>query len=129
ENFRRLRAALDIERIARAELRQVHGNQVFHVSGRPTTPANAPCADSAIYDKSDRVLVVRTADCVPVLLASCDGRIVSAVHAGWRGIVAGVIANTIKNLKQDFDIAPDKLIAAIGPCISSKHFEVGEEVV
>src|SRR5699024_1986316 len=91
-------------------------------------PEDAPCADSAIYNKSDRLLAVRTADCAPLLLASKNGKTVAAVHAGWRGIVAGVIQQTIKQLQENFAVRPDKIVGAIGPCIGSEHFQVGFEV-
>ncbi|MBX2852688.1 MAG: polyphenol oxidase family protein, partial [Phycisphaeraceae bacterium] len=60
-------------------------------------------------------------DCVPVLIAAADGKAVAAVHAGWRGLLSGVVAEAADALAAGF-------VAAIGPCISVKRFEVGEEV-
>jgi len=100
-------------------LRQVHGSAVF-VAGAEL-PAERPQADASVGDRPDRLLLVRTADCVPILIAGDGGRRVAAVHAGWRGLVAGVIARALEAL------GPADA-AAIGPCISVGRFEVGAEV-
>ncbi len=63
-----------------------------------------------------------TADCVPVLVAGQG--VVAAIHAGWRGLVAGVIPQTLARMAQD-----GPLSAAIGPCISARNYEVGDEVI
>jgi YfiH family protein len=84
-------------------------------------------ADAMVTAEPKVLLTIRVADCVPVLLASEDGRIVGAAHAGWRGIVGNVIAKTVRTLHEEGP-APERLVAAIGPCISAAHFEVGEEV-
>jgi polyphenol oxidase len=73
------------------------------------------------------VASMRVADCVPVLLASADGSAVAAVHAGWRGVIAGVVKNALAAL---YKLRPDTdVIAAIGPCIGMDAFEVGAEVL
>jgi YfiH family protein len=72
---------------------------------------------------------VHVADCVPVLVARADGRLVAAVHAGWRGLVAGVIPRTLERLAAaGADLPGCPLVAAIGPCLSRERFEVGPEV-
>jgi len=68
---------------------------------------------------------VRVADCVPVLLASGDGRVVSAVHAGWRGVAAGVVSEAVQAMRR---LGASDIVAAVGPCIGVNHFEVGQEV-
>jgi YfiH family protein len=65
-----------------------------------------------------------TADCLPVLFASADGRRVGAAHAGWRGLLEGVVENTVKALASP----PETLTAWLGPAISQAAFEVGPEV-
>lgn len=77
-----------------------------------------------VSDDPSRVLAVRVADCVPVLLASDDGRCVAAVHAGWRGLIAGAVINALKLMPD-----PTSCVAAIGPCIGFEAFEVGREVL
>jgi YfiH family protein len=68
---------------------------------------------------------VLVADCVPILLASRDGSCVAAVHAGWRGLAAGVIESTIEALP----VAANDLSAVIGPCVGKDAYEVGPEVI
>ena len=75
------------------------------------------------------MIAIRVADCVPILLAADDGRLVAAVHAGWRGVVAKVVTETVKHMRTRFGATPDRLVAAIGPCIGEPAFEVGREVV
>ena len=65
-----------------------------------------------------------TADCLPVLMASEDGRVVAAAHAGWRGLLAGVLEQTVAAM----DVDPLKLLAWMGPAIGPQAFEVGPEV-
>lgn len=100
--------------------RQVHGNAVAEAEG--LTPETQ--ADAVVSRQPGRVAAVRTADCCPVLLASHDGRRVAAIHAGWRGVVRGVIHAAVETLGED----PATLTAAIGPCIGPDAFEVGPEV-
>jgi hypothetical protein len=84
--------------------------------------------DAIVSDDPERSVSVRIADCVPILLASDDGRIVAAVHAGWRGVIAGVVPAAIDVMRQTRAGAAG-LIAAVGPCISEDAFEVGPDVL
>ncbi|MEM6458246.1 MAG: polyphenol oxidase family protein [Planctomycetota bacterium] len=97
------------------------------VHGRALSGPNHWCdeADALVSDDSAVAVAVRTADCVPVLLASSDGSVVAAVHAGWRGLdpAVGVIAAAVATLP-----SPASCVAAVGPCISVTQYEVGEEV-
>ena len=113
-----LARALNIEDRQWVRVRQVHGKAVHH-----QPPAgDQPCdADAVVLTQRSQVTRMLTADCVPILLASLDGSKVTAVHAGWRGLVGGVIEAAVDTLDAPF-------VAAVGPCISVKHFEVGEEV-
>ena len=70
------------------------------------------------------VCVVRTADCLPVLLCSTDGAEIAAAHAGWRGLAAGVIERLSRKWRMD----PADLLVWLGPAISQPAFEVGDEV-
>lgn len=102
-------------------MQQVHGNCAVVVE---QCSAQAPEAD-ALYSSAPGVaLGVLTADCLPVLLCDCDGSEIAVAHAGWRGLAAGVLDNTLKLFKQPVN----KLTAYLGPAISQQHFEVGAEV-
>jgi YfiH family protein len=124
ENYRRLVAAIGCAGRGRCWVSQVHAADVCTV--RPGAPfANGPDADALVTDDPGRVVSIKYADCVPILLATADGRAVAAVHAGWRGLVAGVIGAAIHRLRQLHDA---EVVAAVGPCIGQDAFEVGPEV-
>ncbi|HVB83546.1 MAG TPA: peptidoglycan editing factor PgeF [Rhodanobacteraceae bacterium] len=103
-------------------LRQVHGRGVVDADAAP--PVSEPEADAAISRTAGRVLAILSADCLPVLLAAVDGCEVAAVHAGWRGLSAGVLEATIAALRTP----PARLLAWLGPCIGAVSYEVGAEV-
>lgn len=117
ENRRRLRALLPTEPLW---LRQVHGNNVVDTQ----TAAVDTEADASVARHPRQVCAILVADCLPVLFASDDGRVVAAAHAGWRGLAGGVLENTVAAM----DIDPAKLHAYIGPGIGPTAFEVGEDV-
>lgn len=103
-------------------LRQVHGIGVatFDAASEEGTPD----ADAAITRTPDVVIAVLTADCLPILVCADDGSEVAAIHAGWRGLAAGVIEATIGRM-----YAPrEKLVAWLGPAIGPASYEVGTEV-
>lgn len=105
-------------------LRQVHGVQVADLD---LPHSGEPEADAAITGRRGTICVVRTADCLPVLFAAADGTAVAAAHAGWRGLAAGVLENTVAALRTR--IAPGTAVSAwLGPAIGPAHFEVGGEV-
>ena len=81
-------------------------------------------ADGAVTRVPGRICAILTADCLPVLLASESGDAVAAAHAGWRGLAGGVIEAAVRALA----VAPDSLLAWLGPAIGPGHFEVGAEV-
>ena len=127
ENYRLLhRAAGCHEQQRPCRVHQVHGNVVAIVQRRHEFDT-ATKADALVTDDPSRVLSVRVADCVPILIASADGRSVAAVHAGWRGVVSGAVTAAIQSLSVGkFSGA---FVAAIGPCIGVDAFEVGNEVL
>ena len=84
--------------------------------------------DAIVSDDPGKVLSVRVADCTPVLIAGEGGRIVAAIHAGWRGVIAGIVPNAILKMREH-GCSADAMIAAIGPGIGEEAFEVGEEVL
>jgi YfiH family protein len=127
ENYARLQSAIGCPEHTRCWVHQVHGNSVIRVEkgGEFKTGQRA---DALVSDDPSRLMAVRTADCVPILLASDDGKAVAAIHSGWRGIIANVVGNTLKALGS-LDVPAERLTAAIGPCIGKVAFEVGPEVV
>jgi YfiH family protein len=108
--------------------RQVHDRGVLLVDGRDSAArvATVP-ADAIISDGPGFACAVRTADCVPLLVADVETRRVGAVHAGWRGVVKGALRAAIEQFSARGS-DPGHLLVAIGPHISLAAFEVGDEV-
>lgn len=128
ENWRRVLAAAGLGDRRRVEVHQVHGGSVYVVRvGEPRQSADTSDlhADAVVSDDPGVVLAVRVADCCPVLLASPDGRVVAAVHAGWRGVLAGVIPAAVRSLRE---FGAGGCLAALGPTLCPEHFEIGPEV-
>lgn len=107
----------------------------------PAPPASAPVAsasssvmtagpeaDALVTDARDVALVVRVADCVPLLMADPRTGAVAAVHAGWRGTAAAIAASAVKRLQEEYGSDPADLVAAIGPAIGACCYQVGPEV-
>lgn len=116
-NRARLQAALELP----AEpvwLTQVHGVEVVPAA------AGSACADASWADRPGVVCSIMTADCLPVLLCDDGGEVVAAAHAGWRGLVAGVLEATVAAMHRP----PQRLLAWLGPAIGPDAFEVGDEV-
>lgn len=84
--------------------------------------------DALVTAQPGLCIGVSTADCVPVLLTDDNHRVIAAVHAGWRGTLAGISANAVSVLCQTYNVLPKQLHAVIGPSISVEVFEVGQEV-
>jgi polyphenol oxidase len=101
-------------------LQQVHGTTVV----RADEASPGVEADAAFTRRAGVVCAVMTADCLPVLLCDRGGSVVAAAHAGWRGLVAGVLERTVEAM----DVEPADLMAWLGPAIGPKAFEVGDEV-
>ena len=128
-NRRRALAAVGGELESWTGARQVHGSRAVHVGPAERgagwdSPANViPDADALWTDAVDVTIVVLTADCTPVVLADPDGRRIGVVHAGWRGLLAGVIESAVAEMG-----GSKGLRAFIGPSIGPCCYEVGPEV-
>ena len=102
-------------------LEQVHGTEVIRLDGREPATRRA---DAIWSNQKQAVCAVMTADCLPVLFCSFDGKEVAAAHAGWRGLCAGVLENTLSQ----FSAPPQEIHVWMGPAIGPAAFEVGAEV-
>lgn len=87
-----------------------------------------PVADASWTQQPGLVSVVVTADCLPILITNQTGTIVSAIHAGWKGLAKGIVSKTIQAFPEEVKQDPSQLMAWIGPAISAQHFEVGQDV-
>ena len=122
ENRARLQALLPA---APAWTSQVHGIAVADAAAvAPGAPVLV--ADAAVADRSGVVCAVMTADCLPVLFADLDGKVVGAAHAGWRGLAAGVLGETVAAMRAR---GAGEITAWLGPAIGPQAFEVGTDVL
>lgn len=103
---------------------QVHSARVRDADG----PGMHKECDGLVTNRAGVYLAISVADCVPILLYDPIGRAAAALHAGWRGTDAGIVANGIKMLKEQFNSQPEDLLAFIGPAAGECCYEVGEEV-
>jgi YfiH family protein len=120
ENRRLLKAALQLP----SEpywLDQAHTDKVVEARVLSLSPPNA---DASVAMKAGVVCAVMTADCLPILLCSRDGSRVAAAHAGWKGLAAGILENTVGAL----GLPGTEVMAWLGPAISQPSFEVGDDV-
>ena len=101
-------------------LDQVHGTKVVQA----VRGAESLQADAALTTQTDLACCVLTADCLPVFLATRAGNAVAVAHAGWRGLAAGILENTVAS----FPLPGDEILAWLGPAIGPCHFQVGAEV-
>lgn len=102
-------------------LNQVHGTQVHNA--QLASVNDIPDADAVFTSEAQLACAVLTADCLPVLFAADDGSLIAAAHAGWRGLAAGVLLETLKHFPE-----PNKVCVYLGPAIGPQAFEVGPEV-
>jgi len=123
ENVRRLADAAGLRPELLVTVRQVHGDRVVRAAPGERAEADAVWTDEA----NGRWVGVKAADCVPVLLASEDGRSVAAVHSGWRGTLLRTVAEAVQTLERA-GVAPRGLRAAVGPSIQACCYEVSEDL-
>ena len=128
ENRRRLAGTLGTTADRLFFARQVHADHVARVDA-DTTPQALPEADALITGTPGVCLCVTAADCVPVLLYDPVHHAAGAVHAGWRGTVAGVVARAVEAMQRHFGTQPSDLWAGVGPSVGPRVYEVGHEVI
>lgn len=111
-------------------VKQVHGTDALVVDRR-LIPADRFTGgwDAVVTDRPGLMVAVRTADCVPVLLHDSKRGVVAAIHAGWRGAVAGIVPKTLALLQSRFGSRPDRVRVSIGPSAGLCCYEVDEPVL
>lgn len=126
--------------------RQVHGSRVVDVSRVAPAPGVRPPehprpsgeepvlllpgrADGVVTGRAGLLLAVTAADCVPVYLSAPDAAVLALLHAGWRGVAAGVLEAGLRSLRRDHDVRPEELYVHFGAAICGACYEVGAEVM
>ena len=108
------------------ETKQIHSD-VIHVVGRASRGALE--GDALITREKGVVCWVRTADCVPILLADPDVGVIAAIHAGWKGTIARIVQKTVTRMQKEFGSNPANIEAAIGPAVCGRCYLVRKDVV
>jgi hypothetical protein len=108
---------------------QVHGTEVRVARRAPDARCDQDQADAIISQQTNLLLGVKTADCVPILLADAATGAMAAVHAGWRGTLGEIAPKTLRRLAVEFHTKPENVRAAIGPAALGCCYQVGPEVI
>jgi polyphenol oxidase len=134
DNREKLFRAIDASKMRVVALRQIHSDIVQVVDSANELQSGtdsretAPQGDALITREPGVLLVVQTADCVPILLADPKRRAIAAIHSGWRGTVRRIAAKALGRMQMDFGTKPGDVVAALGPGIGQSCYEVGSEV-
>ncbi|MDP2958132.1 MAG: polyphenol oxidase family protein, partial [Longimicrobiales bacterium] len=122
EGFLAFAAARDLRPVI---MRQLHSDTVHRLDG---VPAGKLEGDALMTDVPGLLLVIRTADCLPVFLVDKRNRAAAAVHCGWRGTEKRILEKAAEAMGRAYGSEPGAMLAALGPCIGSACYEVGPEV-
>jgi YfiH family protein len=128
ENRRKFYRVLDAGKMRAVTLRQIHSDVVHCIDSTCAQNQEAPPGDALVTQERGVLLVVQTADCVPILLADTKNGAVAAIHSGWRGTLRRIAEKTLGRMRMYFDTRPKDVIAALGPGIGRCCYEVGSEV-
>jgi len=124
ENRRRFFSGLGIEGHHVATSHQVHGSEILYAD----TPGHREGYDALVTDVPGVFVAVSIADCTPILIFDAKHRAVAAIHAGWRGTAAGIVAKTLAAMQTRFGTRGEDCFAYVGTCIAEGSFEVGADV-
>jgi len=108
-------------------VQQIHGVDIIEATEATSFPNNQRPPGDAIYTRTSSAIAVKTADCLPILIASAETNFVMAIHAGWRGLTSLILLHALSVYAKFSNL--DAIAIAIGPAISSNAFEVGSEVI
>lgn len=128
ENKRRALVAVGRSGESLHEVWQVHSADVVHAQA-PRGPAALRQADAMITSNPQVTLLMRFADCVPILLYDPGKQAIGLVHAGWLGTARKTVVQAVRALRQAFGCDPAELLAGLGPSIGPDHYAVGEDVI
>jgi len=109
----------------RVSLNQVHSDIVHFIRRVPRAGLRG---DATVTSLPRIFLIIKTADCLPVLLVDEKKRVIAAAHCGWKGTLRGLLEKVIEGMKVHYGSDPASILAAFGPCISGRCYEVGTDV-
>jgi polyphenol oxidase len=129
ENRRIALAALECDPASIYDVWQVHGVEVAIAEAPRAADMPHKQADAILTNKPGITLLMRFADCVPIMVYDPVCKVVGIIHAGWMGTVRGTVRFTVEAMQKHFGTKPADIIAAIGPSIGPDHYEIGTEVI
>ena len=107
------------------EMNQEHSTRILLIEQPPESKISA---DGLITSRPGMFLIVKTADCLPIFLVDTDQRVIAAVHGGWRGTGGRIVEAAFELMRKSFSTRPERTLAALGPAIEARCYEVGQEV-
>ena len=122
-------AAFRINEAVVPTTRQVHGNKVHILRANNKVAASLLEADAFVTDQPNIVCFIRTADCLPILLADTKHHVIGAIHSGWRGTAQKILLETMAVMEKEWGTKPADLKVAVGPAIGGHCYEVGFDVI
>lgn len=128
ENRRRFLSVFEAD-LQLAMVWQIHGDAIKIIISPEDIGDSSEKADAVVSDLSGVLAGVKTADCVPVLVADPKTRAFAAIHAGWRGSVKSIVKKAVGELKRVYGSDPKDMIAAIGPAAGCGNYEIGQDVI
>ncbi len=128
ENRKRVADALHIDQFSFYDLWQVHSNDVVIAEKPRSRDVPHVRADASITNKSNVALLMQFADCVSMLFYDPEQRVIASAHAGWKGTLSGIAAETIIAMIEKYNCEPKNIISVIGPSICREHYQIGEDV-
>jgi YfiH family protein len=126
DNLCDVKKAVGVHDLRIVTMKQVHGDQILEVKDKSLKVAGE--ADGMVTNEKEVFLGVLSADCVPLLFAVPERVVVAAVHAGWRGTLAGIAPKMVKHLRDHFGVDPTSVEVAMGPTIGGCCYEIGADV-
>lgn len=129
ENYQRMYTALGVNEERACSVWQVHSADTVIVTDPIPGRRWVALADGMVTDKPDTPLMMRYADCTPILLHDPTQAVIGIAHAGWRGTVQGAAVSVLQTMVDAFGCTPQSIVAGIGPSIGPDRYQVGEEVV
>jgi hypothetical protein len=107
------------------EMKQRHSAEVFFLEKKPSPKLSG---DGLVTETPGLLLVIKTADCLPLFLVDTEHRAVAAVHCGWRSTYQKILVKAFEMMRKNLGSKPESILAALGPCIEQSCYEVGQEV-
>jgi YfiH family protein len=108
---------------------QIHGDNIYCIEGNKIKQNPIPQTDGLITNISGICLVIKTADCLSVFILDTKNKVISLIHAGWRGMVAGIVQKAVAKMNDVYDSNPTDLLVGFGPSIGKCCYKVGNEVI